>query len=33
MPGYLGAGHQLEAIYLIREQILLHLPYSLAGSN
>ena len=28
MPGYLGAGHQLEAIYLIREQILLHLPYS-----
>lgn len=33
MPGYLGAGHQLEAIYLIREQILLYLPYSLAGSN
>lgn len=33
MPGYLGAGHQLEAVYLIREQILLHLPYSLAGSN
>ena len=33
IPGYLGAGHQLEAIYLIREQILLHLPYSLADGN
>lgn len=33
IPGYLGAGHQLEAIYLIREQTLLHLPYSLADSN
>jgi hypothetical protein len=33
LPGYLGAGHELEAIYLIQEQVLLHFPCSLAGSD
>lgn len=30
MPGWLGAGHELEAVYLLREQVLLLLPCSLA---
>jgi capsular polysaccharide biosynthesis protein len=33
LPGYLGAGHELEAIYLIQEQVLLHFPCSLAGAD
>lgn len=31
IPGYLGAGHEIEAVYLIEEQVLVHLPCSLAG--
>lgn len=30
LPGFLGAGHELEALYLISENVLLHLPCSLA---
>lgn len=30
LPGWLGGGHELEALYLLREQVLLLLPCSLA---
>ncbi len=33
LPGWLGGGHELEAIFLLREQVLLLLPCSLAPSR
>jgi hypothetical protein len=33
LPGWLGGGHELEALYLLREQVLLLLPGSLATSR
>lgn len=33
LPGWLGAGHELEALYLLREQVLLLLPCSLAPAG
>jgi hypothetical protein len=33
LPGFLGAGHELEALYLIDERVLLHLPCSLATAE
>ena len=33
LPGWLGGGHELEAVYLLREQVLLLLPASLAPSR
>ena len=30
LPGWLGGGHEIEAVYLLREQVLLLLPCSLA---
>jgi hypothetical protein len=33
LPGWLGAGHELEALYLVREQVLLLLPCSLAPAG
>lgn len=33
IPGWLGGGHELEAVYLLREQVLLLLPCSLAPAN
>ena len=33
LPGWLGGGHELEALYLLREQVLLLLPSSLAPAQ